>query len=72
MDGPELQQAETEDHATSSQEVWGRLDQVTRARVIELFAHAAYNFVTAQLEVAAVEDSDVYSRRDAEDHGGAH
>lgn len=69
MDEPELQQGEPEDHATSSQGVWGRLDQVTRARVIELFAISAYNFAAAQRDATAAEDCDVSFRRDAEGDG---
>lgn len=72
MDQPESQQEEPEEQAGATAEVWERLDQITRARVIELFAHSAYNFVSARFEAAAEEDRDVSSRRDAEDHGGAH
>jgi hypothetical protein len=46
MDQPESQQEEPEEQAGATAEVWERLDQITRARVIELFAHSAYNFVS--------------------------
>jgi hypothetical protein len=72
MDEPVSQQEDSEDCTITPAGVWERLDQVTRARVIELFARSAYNFVIAQRRVAVEEDCDVYSRRDTEDHGGPH
>lgn len=71
MDELELQQRELEEHTTSSAEVWERLDHVTRARVIELFAHSAYNYVTARHR-AAMEECDVSSGREAEGNDAAH
>jgi hypothetical protein len=71
MDKPNSQQKDPEDPTVTSAGVWERLDQVTRARVIELFAHSAYNFVIARRRVAVEEDCDVSSRRNREDHGEA-
>lgn len=59
MDEPVLEQKAPEEQTVTPAEVWERLDQITRARVIELFAHSAYNFVTAQHERAVREDCDV-------------
>ena len=64
MNQPESQQEEPEEQNAAAAEVWGRLDQVTRTRVIELFAHSAYNFVSARFEAAAEEDRDVSSIND--------
>ena len=72
MNEPTSQQEESEDPTVTSAGVWERLDQVTRARVIELFAHSAYNFVIARRRVTVEEDCDVSSGRDVEDHDGAH
>lgn len=69
MDQPELEQEEPEEHTAAPADVWERLDQVTRARVIELFAISAYNFAAAQRDATAAEDCDVSFRRDAEGDG---
>lgn len=60
------------EQTTPQPEVWERLDQATRDRVIELFAYSAYKFVTAQHDAETKENCDVSSREDAESHGGAH
>jgi hypothetical protein len=70
MDEPVSQQEDLEDCTVTPAGVWECLDQVTRARVIELFARSAYDFVIAQREVIVEEDCDVYPGRDMEDHGG--
>lgn len=59
MDEPGMKQEESEGQTVTPAEVWERLDTVTRSRVIELFAHSAYSFVTAQRELAAEEEGDV-------------
>ena len=72
MDKLTSQQEVLEGQTVTPADVWERLDQVTRARVIELFARSAYNFVIAQRRMAVEEACDVYSGRDTEDHSGAH
>lgn len=72
MDEPVSRQEEPEEPTATPAGVWERLDQVTRARVIELFARSAYDFVIAQRRVAVKEDCDVYPGRNTEDHDGAH
>lgn len=72
MDEPTLEQEQPEEQTITPSEVWEQLDQVTRDRVIEIFARSAYNFVITQRRVAIEEDCDVYSGRDTEDHNGAH
>lgn len=47
MDGQEIGQEEPKEPIVGPEEVWGRLDQATRDRVIELFAYMAYHFVSA-------------------------
>lgn len=71
MDEPTPKQEQPEEQTVTPARVWEQLDQVTRERVIELFAHSAYNFVIAQGTVAIEEECDVYSGREMEDHGGA-
>lgn len=55
-----MQQAEPEGQTVTPAQVWEHLDQVTRDRVIELFARSAYDFVFAQRRAAEEEDRDVY------------
>jgi hypothetical protein len=68
MDEPLSQPVRAEERTTTPADVWAQLDPNTRARVLELFAHSAYNFVAAQYE-AAEEGCDVSFRRDAEGDG---
>jgi len=72
MDEPVSQQEASEDPAATTAGVWAQLDPSTRARVLELFAISAYNFVIAHRRAAVEEDCDVYSGRNTEDHDGAH
>jgi hypothetical protein len=48
---------------TSPGKVWEQLDEVTRAHVINLFAHLAYEFIVIQQDVKSKEDTDVSRRR---------
>jgi hypothetical protein len=72
MNEPPAQQEEHDEQTTPPSEVWAQLDSLTRARVIELFAHAAYKLVIAQRRAVVEEDCDVYSGREEEDYNGAH
>lgn len=68
MDEPLSQQERAEERTSTPANVWAQLDPSTRARVLELFAHSAYNFVAAQYE-AAEEGCDVSFGRNAEGNG---
>lgn len=54
----------------SANDVWEKLDDHARARVIELFAHLAYRRAAARHEPHAKEDEDVSSGRDSKDNPG--
>lgn len=53
---------------TSPDKVWEQLDEATRAHVINLFAHLAYELIAIQQEVKSKEDKDVTRRRSEEDY----
>lgn len=53
---------------TSPDKVWEQLDEVTRAHVINLFAHLAYELIVIQQEVKSKEDNNVSRRRSKEDY----
>lgn len=53
---------------TSPDEVWEQLDEVTRAHVINLFAHLAYEIIVIQQGVKSKEDNDVSRRCAKEDY----
>jgi hypothetical protein len=52
----------------SPDKVWEQLDESARIRVIEIFAHLAYQHAAARHEPATKEEDDVTPAHDAKDH----